>query len=109
MKCKDFFAVGCRNLLQGGKSDAIRKKFPKIEDRVKILMKCKDFFAVGCRNLLQGRKSDAIRKILLYILNLLADFFKLPLHVNNNTGNLRIVALGAYGIGFAVKLLHKEV
>ena len=45
----------------------------------------------------------------LYILNLLSDFFNLALDVNHYTGNTNVLSLGAYGVGFSVKLLNKEV
>ena len=45
----------------------------------------------------------------LYILNLLSYLFNLAFYVNHYAGNTNVLSIGAYGVGFSVKLLNKEV
>ena len=56
-------------------------------------MKCKDFAAPDVVTYIKPENSAAVHQNLLYILNLFADFFKLPLHIHNYAGNSRIVGL----------------
>ena len=50
-----------------------------------------------------------LHNILFQILDLLADFFDLRLHIHHNTGDIQILTLGADGVGLAVQLLSQEV
>ena len=45
----------------------------------------------------------------LYILNLLSNLFNLAFYVNHYAGNTDVLSLGAYGVGFTIKLLNEEV
>ena len=56
-------------------------------------MKRKDFSAPAVVTYGKMENSAAIRENLLYILDLFSDLFKLALHINDDTGDFRIVSL----------------
>lgn len=46
---------------------------------------------------------------LLYVLNLLANLFKLTLHIDDYARDTGVVAFRADGVRFAIELLHKKI